>query len=101
MKQYIVDAFTEQVFHGNQAAVCVMEQWLPENLMMSIRFIVVYHPFHNCSGVLPFCSVNNRGWQNVAGKWKFLHHQRRVHLDNIQPKRSVAFKRKAIAAQKG
>ncbi len=36
MKQYIVDAFTRQVFHGNQAAVCVLEEWLPEQLMMNI-----------------------------------------------------------------
>lgn len=36
MKQYVVDAFTDQVFHGNQAAVCVLAQWLPEELMMNI-----------------------------------------------------------------
>ena len=36
MKQYIVDAFTDKVFHGNQAAVCVMDRWLPEDLMMDI-----------------------------------------------------------------
>ena len=36
MKQYAVDAFTDQVFHGNQAAVCVLDGWLPEELMMNI-----------------------------------------------------------------
>ena len=36
MKQYVVDAFTDQVFHGNQAAVCVLDRWLPEELMMNI-----------------------------------------------------------------
>ena len=36
MKQYIVDAFTDRIFHGNQAAVCVLEEWLPEDLMMDI-----------------------------------------------------------------
>ncbi|MBR2182423.1 MAG: PhzF family phenazine biosynthesis protein [Acidaminococcaceae bacterium] len=36
MKQYVVDAFSKEVFHGNQAAVCVMEQWIPEELMMNI-----------------------------------------------------------------
>ena len=36
MKQYVVDAFTDQVFQGNQAAVCVMETWPNERLMMSI-----------------------------------------------------------------
>ena len=29
MKQYIVDAFTNEPFSGNPAAVCVMERWRP------------------------------------------------------------------------
>ena len=36
MKQYIVDAFTDRVFSGNPAAVCVMEQWLDDELLMKI-----------------------------------------------------------------
>lgn len=36
MKQYVVDAFTDKIFHGNQAAICVMDSWIPETLMMNI-----------------------------------------------------------------
>lgn len=36
MRQYIVDAFAERVFEGNPAAVCVLERWPGEELMMSI-----------------------------------------------------------------
>lgn len=36
MKQYVVDAFTDTVFGGNPAAVCVMEQWLPDETMLNI-----------------------------------------------------------------
>ena len=36
MKPYIVDAFTDKVFRGNQAAVCVLDEWIPEELMQSI-----------------------------------------------------------------
>lgn len=36
MKQYVVDAFTENVFGGNPAAICVMESWLEEDTMMNI-----------------------------------------------------------------
>lgn len=36
MKQYIVDAFTDKVFHGNQAAICIMDHWIPEDLMINI-----------------------------------------------------------------
>lgn len=36
MKQYIVDAFTNTVFKGNQAAICVLDKWLSEQTMMNI-----------------------------------------------------------------
>lgn len=36
MKQYIVDAFTDKVFGGNQAAVCILDEWLSDELMQNI-----------------------------------------------------------------
>ncbi len=36
MRQYIVDAFTNKVFSGNPAAVCVMDQWPEEKWMMQL-----------------------------------------------------------------
>ena len=36
MKQYVVDAFTDTVFHGNQAAVCVLGCWPEDALMVNI-----------------------------------------------------------------
>ena len=36
MKQYIADAFTDTVFHGNQAAVRILDEWMPDKLMMDI-----------------------------------------------------------------
>ena len=36
IKQYIVDAFTSELFHGNQAAVCLLDEWLPDELLMAI-----------------------------------------------------------------
>ena len=36
MKQYIVDAFTDQVFHGNPAAVVLLEAWISDELMNNI-----------------------------------------------------------------
>lgn len=38
MKQYVVDAFTDQVFGGNPAAVCVMDHWLSEDTMQKITW---------------------------------------------------------------
>jgi len=36
IKQYVVDAFTDQVFAGNPAAICIMRQWPTDELMMKI-----------------------------------------------------------------
>lgn len=36
MRQYIVDAFSDKVFSGNPAAICVMDCWLSDELMMNI-----------------------------------------------------------------
>ena len=36
MRQYVVDAFADHVFEGNPAAVCVLERWPGDDLMLSI-----------------------------------------------------------------
>jgi PhzF family phenazine biosynthesis protein len=36
VKYYIVDAFAEKVFEGNPAGVCVMKEWLSDDLMQKI-----------------------------------------------------------------
>ena len=33
---YQIDAFASQLFHGNPAAVCPLEQWLSDELMQAI-----------------------------------------------------------------
>lgn len=36
MKQYVVDAFTDKLFGGNPAAICVMDEWLSDEMMINI-----------------------------------------------------------------
>ncbi|GAB3537276.1 PhzF family phenazine biosynthesis protein [Pontibacter brevis] len=36
IKMYQVDAFTDKVFHGNPAAVCVLHEWLEDKTMQQI-----------------------------------------------------------------
>jgi PhzF family phenazine biosynthesis protein len=36
MKYYVVDAFAERVFEGNPVGVCVMDEWLSNELMQKI-----------------------------------------------------------------
>lgn len=36
MKYYVVDAFAEQLFEGNPAGVCIMKEWITDELMQKI-----------------------------------------------------------------
>ncbi len=36
MKMYQVDAFTDRPFSGNPAAVCILERWLPDDIMLKL-----------------------------------------------------------------
>lgn len=36
MKQYLIDAFSDKIFGGNPAAVCILEQWIGDELMQHI-----------------------------------------------------------------
>lgn len=36
MKQYVIDAFSEKVFGGNPAAICILKHWISDDLMMNI-----------------------------------------------------------------
>ncbi|MFO7888826.1 MAG: PhzF family phenazine biosynthesis protein [bacterium] len=36
LKLYQIDAFTDKIFHGNPAAVCPLEKWLDDSVLLSI-----------------------------------------------------------------
>ena len=36
IRMFQVDAFADELFGGNPAAVCILEEWLPDNIMLSI-----------------------------------------------------------------
>ncbi len=38
IKIYKVDAFTDRMFSGNPAGVCLLNEWLPDSLMQNIAF---------------------------------------------------------------
>jgi len=38
VKYYVVDAFTDELFKGNQAGVCLPDKWPDEELMQKIAF---------------------------------------------------------------
>lgn len=36
MKYYVVDAFADEVFKGNPAGVCVLDEWIDDNIMKTL-----------------------------------------------------------------
>ena len=36
LKYYVADAFADEVFEGNPAGVCILDEWLSEDLMKKI-----------------------------------------------------------------
>ncbi|MER8790309.1 PhzF family phenazine biosynthesis isomerase [Mesorhizobium sp. M0983] len=55
LTMYQVDAFAEQAFQGNPAAVLLLEEWLPEQLMQAIAN-------ENNLAETAFVRANGKGW---------------------------------------
>lgn len=36
MKHYVVDAFADKVFEGNPAGICIMDNWLSDDIMQKV-----------------------------------------------------------------
>ena len=83
MKQYIVDAFTDQPFSGNPAAVCVMETWPSETFMKKLAmennlsetaFIVREETGYRLRWFTPATEVELCGHATLASAFVILNH---------------------------
>jgi PhzF family phenazine biosynthesis protein len=83
IKMFQVDAFTEQLFGGNPAAVCILEQWLPETLMQSIAaennlaetaFITADEDGYGIRWFTPTVEVDLCGHATLAAAHVIFHH---------------------------
>lgn len=83
MKQYIIDAFTDKPFCGNPAAVCVMDEWPEESLMMKIAmennlsetaFIVKEENGYRLRWFTPTCEVGLCGHATLASGYTLLNY---------------------------
>ena len=71
MKQYIVDAFTDTLFKGNQAAVCVMDKWPEDELM---RNIAIENNFSETAFTVKEGNVYHLRWFTPGGEVDFCGH---------------------------
>ena len=81
MRQYIVDAFTEKIFSGNPAAVCVVEKFPPEELMLNIArennlsetaFVVKEKNFYRLRWFTPAAEIDFCGHATLASAFVIL-----------------------------
>ena len=71
MKQYIVDAFTNKVFAGNPAAICVMDNWLDDDIM---RKIAIENNLSETAFVVKKGENYNLRWFTPAGEIELCGH---------------------------
>lgn len=83
MKQYIVDAFTDEPFSGNPAAVCIMDKWMTDEDMMKLArennlsetaFIVKEAEGYRIRWFTPGTEVDLCGHATLASAYVILEH---------------------------
>ena len=82
IKQYHVDAFTDRLFSGNPAAVCVLDAWLDDELMQSIAnennlsetaFVVLRGKDFEIRWFAPAAEVDLCGHATLASAYVLFH----------------------------
>jgi len=82
MRCYVVDAFTDKVFKGNPAAVCVLENWLSDELMQEIAkennlsetaFIVLNGNIYDLRWFTPGGEIDLCGHATLATAYILMH----------------------------
>jgi len=75
MKYYIVDAFTDKMFKGNQAGVCILEEWLDNQLLQNIAaennlaetaFVVKHNDYYDLRWFTPVVEIDLCGHATLA-----------------------------------
>ncbi len=82
IRQYQLDAFTDRVFGGNPAAVCLLESWLPAETMQAIAaennlsktvFCVPDDDGYAIRWFTPRLEIGLAGHPTLAAAWVILH----------------------------
>jgi len=80
---YQIDAFTDEMFRGNPAAVVVLDEWLPNELMQKIAmennlsetaFIVPRGDYYDITWFTPVCEVDLCGHATLSSAHVIFNH---------------------------
>ena len=83
MKQYIVDAFTDKLFSGNPAAVCILEENLSDETMLNIAkennlsetaFIFKENNYYNLRWFTPTSEIDFCGHATLASAYTLFNY---------------------------
>jgi PhzF family phenazine biosynthesis protein len=75
MKYYVVDAFTDKLFKGNPAGVCLLEEWLDDELLQNIAaennlaetaFVVKQKDYYDLRWFTPTLEIDLCGHATLA-----------------------------------
>ena len=102
MKQYIIDAFSDKVFSGNPAAVCILDKWISEDLMLNIAkennlsetaFIVKENNNYKLRWFTPKAEIDLCGHATLASGFVILNYYepnlKEVSFDTLSGKLTV------------
>lgn len=93
---YQVDAFTQTLFSGNPAAVCPLDEWLPDQVMQQIAqennlsetaFIVPWDEGYHLRWFTPHEEVALCGHATLATAWVIFHflepQRQEIHFQSL------------------
>jgi len=63
MKYYVIDAFTDELFKGNPAGVCLLDEWLPDAKLQNIA------SENNLSETAFLVKIGDNGHGHYALRW--------------------------------
>lgn len=104
MKYYIVDAFAEKLFKGNQAGVCLMEngEWLTDELLQTIAvennlaetaYLIKRDDYYDLRWFTPDMEVDLCGHATLASAYVIMHivepEMTKVHFETLSGRLSV------------
>ena len=90
MKYYIVNAFTSQMFKGNLAGVCLLDEWIPDDIMQKIAnennlsetaFLVKKNEYYELRWFTPECEIDLCGHATLASAFiLFKYFEKKISL---------------------
>jgi PhzF family phenazine biosynthesis protein len=75
MQYHVIDVFTDKMFGGNPAGVCLLDRWLPDDILQNIAaennlsetaFLVKQDGYHDLRWFTPTIEVNLCGHATIA-----------------------------------